>query len=163
MYCRETRSENTGSRATAALGTPGEIITICSRTTRMGTSIPHGVKRSRVHTPVATTTLPAATSVPSASRTPVARSPSSSRSVIAVPEAGGLPPEKGLGPPKAPEPEGGPRGQGAHAVVAGADAGGLALHPRPDGAALDDEDVGAPPPGQGPGRRGTLDATADDD
>ena len=41
-------------------------MTICSRTTRMGTSTPYGARNGRVHTPVATTTVPAETSVPSA-------------------------------------------------------------------------------------------------
>lgn len=82
MYCRDTRSEKTG---TGPRSTPGAIMTICSRTTRIGTSIPQGDNRSRVQIPVAITTVPAVTSVPSVSRTPVARSPSRGSSVIAVP------------------------------------------------------------------------------
>ena len=41
MYCSDTRSENTG---TLPISTPGAIVTSCSRTTRMGTSMPYGAR-----------------------------------------------------------------------------------------------------------------------
>jgi hypothetical protein len=64
---------------------PGAIVTICSHTTRIGTSTPYGARKGFVHTPVATTTVPAEIWSPSARRTPVTRSPSSDNAVTVAP------------------------------------------------------------------------------
>jgi hypothetical protein len=61
------------------------MVTSCSRITRIGTSTPYGARSGWVHTPVATTTVPAATSVPSANRIPVTLSPSINNSVTLAP------------------------------------------------------------------------------
>ena len=82
MYCRDTRSENTG---TLPISTPGVIVTSCSRITRMGTSTPYGARNGWVQTPVATTTVSAAISAPSANCTPATLSRSISNLVTLAP------------------------------------------------------------------------------